>query len=44
MGQNVLACANDAKAAIRKISKHILLFEYDEAFTLIDRLLRGAMQ
>jgi len=29
------------KTAVRNLSKHILLFEYDEAVTLIDTLLPG---
>jgi CheY-like chemotaxis protein len=34
------ACADDIKAAIRKISKHILMAEYDEADALIKSLLK----
>ena len=34
------AYANDVKDVIRKISKHILMFEYDEAVKLIDYLLQ----
>ena len=35
-----LACADDLKAAVEKIVKHILMVEYDEAGALIESLLR----
>jgi len=39
-----LAWTDDIKTVVRNISKHILLFEYDEASALIDDLLRETVQ